>query len=155
MNIFISYSTKDMALIKEIETRLIPYGNIYYWDKDKQIGERDWDQIFNWICKSDIVLAIITENVVSRAMAVGNEIGFAKNQDKFIIPIITNNVSESELGCLKGITYERIDISNPWPVLEKIEATIRSKKEKEDFWRVIGIISLVLIVLIIWPRVSK
>ena len=148
MNIFISYSAKDLSLVKLIESKLVLYGDVKYWDKNKQIGEMDWNQIFNWIDDADIILPIITDNVVSRAMSVGNEIGHAIKQDKFIIPIVTNNVHESELGCLKGITYQRIDPKNPWLALQNIETKIESEKSKEDFWNLVFIVGLVI--LAIW-----
>ncbi len=130
MSIFISYSTDSKDLVKRIANYLEPLGDVSYWDQNKIPGEKDWDLIFDWIDDSDIVLAVITDKTISRAMAVGQEIGYAQDQGKYIIPLIAYKVEESELGCLKGIIYQRFDKDNPGPALLAIESSIKSWKKK-------------------------
>lgn len=132
MNIFISYSTEDLSLVNQIADYLKHHATVRYWAKDKKPGEKDWDQIFEWIDESDLMLAVITDNAVARGIAVGSEIGYAKKHEVGIIPVVADNVSESHLGCLKGITYERIDRDNPGPALEKVARRVREIK-RQDF----------------------
>ena len=93
-----------------------------------------------------MVLAVITDYAVGRAMAVGNEIGYAKKQEVTIIPIVADDVSESQIGCLKGITYERINRDNPGPALERIRDRILHIKRKGAWELAIGIVSIALMI---------
>lgn len=133
MKIFISYSTKDFNLVSEIENYLEKHAEIFYWKKDKILGKEAWDTIFNWIDRADLVLSVITGNTVSRAMAVGQEIGHAKAKHKTIVPIIGAEVPVDELGFLNGTTYEKIDRNNPGMAIQAVEkAIIQIKQETEQ-----------------------
>lgn len=77
--------------------------------------------------RGDVVF--ITDNAVSRAMAVGQEIGRAKTLGKTVIPVVTPNVPSSELGCLSGTTYQKIDPENPGVALNAIRRAILEKKQ--------------------------
>jgi hypothetical protein len=83
MKIFISYSTDDIRLVHKIATSLCSYSEVYYWAKDYIPGEEVWPTIFSWIDNSDLVIAVITDKTVSRAMSVGQEIGRAKTKNKW------------------------------------------------------------------------
>lgn len=146
MNIFISYSTDSQDIVKSIADYLKPLGAVRYWDQNKVLGEKDWELIFEWIDDSDIVLAVITDKTISRAMAVGQEIGYAKDAGKFIIPIVTQNVKETDLGLLKGITYQRISNDNPGPALSAVESRIRDWRRTDlikDVGIFLGIVALI------------
>jgi len=129
MNVFISYSADDLDLVNSIANQIKPHANVFYWDKNKQPGKEAWPTIYGWINQSDLVLAIITDNAVSRAMAVGQEIGRAKTLGKTVIPVVTPNVPSSELGCLSGTTYQKIDPENPGVALNAIRRAILEKKQ--------------------------
>lgn len=133
MNIFISYSTEDLSLVKKIIMQLGPFAKVSCWAKDHEPGQEIWPQIFGWIDAADIVLAVISDNTVVRAMSVGQEIGYAKKQDKLILPIITHNVSGTELGCLQGINYLRIDNNNPGPALQALQDWVIKKQEEKKY----------------------
>lgn len=79
---------------------------------------------------SDLVLVVIKGETVSRAMSVGQEIGHAQAMGKSIIPIVTPEVSASNLGLLSGITYQRIDRYNPKLAIRAIENLVLRKKEQ-------------------------
>jgi hypothetical protein len=144
VNVFISYSSRDTRIVQQIAGYLSQTANVLYWNKNQEPGRESWPSIFSWIDQSDIVLAFITGNTVERAMSVGNEIGHAKAKNKLIIPIVTVDVPESELGCLKGIIYQRFDMNNPGPAIKVVERVIlKKKKEKEeqaDAWRAIFLV---------------
>jgi hypothetical protein len=148
MKIFISYSTADLALVRDIANYIKPHAEVYYWAETKVPGQADWPTIFRWIEQSDLVLVVITERTLSRAMSVGQEIGYAKDKGKIVIPLITPYVNDGELGCLRGIIYQRIQPDNPWPALQLIEKVILAKKQeletKQALFVIGGIFLLIL-----------
>src|SRR3972149_10931372 len=102
MKIFISYSTPDIKVVELFANILSQYGDVKYWAENKILGEDSWKTIFSWIDSSDVVIALVTGNTLTRAMAVGQEIGYAKNKKK-IIPVVESSIPTTELGCLSGI----------------------------------------------------
>jgi len=62
-------------------------------------------------------------------MSVGQEIGRAKAKLKTVVPIVTPNVHSTELGCLAGTTYQKIDPENPGIALNAIKKVILEKKQ--------------------------
>jgi len=83
-------------------------------------------------------------------MAVGQEIGRAKAQGKTVIPVVTPNVPSSELGCLSGTTYQKIDPENPGVALNAIKQVILAKKQslenqKTMLFLVGGVLALFLL----------
>jgi hypothetical protein len=152
MRIFISYSSPDINIVSILADQLKMYGDIYYWDKDNTPGESAWEQIFSWIDNSDIVLVLITDATIARAMSVGQEIGKAKAGKKLIIPIVTSSVSKNDLGFLSDITYQEIDINNPAPAIYQIIELINCNN-KEEFQK----LSLVLVAIgfFIWLQNKK
>lgn len=128
--------------------------NVYYWDKNQQPGQDSWHSIYNWIDRSDIVIAVMTDRTVSRAMSVGNEIGYAKKADKIIVPLVSHKVKETDLGCLKGITYVRIDQRDMNPALNTIKRYISSLKAKQqkDLQRALLIIGGILLIMFLMSK---
>jgi hypothetical protein len=120
MNIFISYSTGDLKLVRKLAEGLELYADVFYWDKNKEPGEEVWPKIFEWIDKADKVIAVITDKTVSRGLAVGQEIGRAKAKGKIIIPLVLNTVDSSELGFLSGITYVPFSENNSIAAFQEI-----------------------------------
>ncbi len=126
MRVFISYSTQDMHIVKHLAMQLKVFGDVYYWAESNLPGQDTWPSIFNWIDLADIVIVLITGNTLSRAMAVGQEIGRAKSKGKTIIPIVSNSVPSNELGFLSGVTYQPIDVFDPHPAIDDITKIIRT-----------------------------
>ena len=147
MNTFLSYSVDDLALVERISEQLKPYTNLYYWDKSKEPGEDAWKQIFRWIDNSDLVVTIITDNAVARAMSVAQEIGYSKRANKLIIPLVGPNINPAELGCLQGVVHERIAADKIDGAISAIHRRINTIEEKERIQNIviIGIIVLALI----------
>jgi hypothetical protein len=130
MKIFLSYSTEDTALVSWIANQIRCHAEVYYWDESKVLGALAWETIYGWIDQSDLVIAVITDHTVHRAMSVGNEIGYAKKANKTIIPLITQNVPDSGLGCLSGVTYARITPNNLGAVLQTVQNIVIAKKRE-------------------------
>ena len=89
MKIFISYSTPDVFIVHNLAERIKPFAEVYYWAHSNLPGQEAWPSIFSWIDSSDLVIVLITDNTVRRAMAVGQELGRAKTQGRTIIPIVS------------------------------------------------------------------
>ena len=124
MRIFISYSNPDLAIVGTLANQLNIFGDVFFWNQSNVPGTVAWEQIYNWIDNSDIVLVLITGNTVTRAMSVGQEVGRAKAMDKYIIPIVSAGIPSSELGCLSGLNYQPIEVQNPLPAISKITEVV-------------------------------
>ena len=129
----ISYSTSDLSIVHELANRIKPFAEVYYWARNNLPGQEAWPTIFNWIDNSDLVITLITDNTVRRAMAVGQELGRAKTKGKTIIPIVSSRVPTSELGFLAGVTYQPIEVTNPQPAIDQVSRIVHAYKiEKEE-----------------------
>jgi hypothetical protein len=134
MKVFISYSVHDTTFVKTIADQLRPIAEqVLWWEESKEPGREVWPSIFGWIDQSDLILAVITDKTVTRAMAVGNEIGRAKTKGKPVIPLIAPDVKAGKLGCLSGVTYQQIDRGNPGPAMEAVKKVLlRMKKSAAE-----------------------
>jgi len=129
MKVFISYSVHDSEFVQEFANALKPHVEaLHYWEESKGLGEDAWTSIFSWIDEADLVLAVITDKTISRAMAVGNEIGHARAKGRKVIPLVAPGIDDGQLGCLKGVTYQRIDKDDPKPAIEAIAKEISRMK---------------------------
>lgn len=152
MKVFISYSAKDISLIRKfadgLQQQAAGVSRVHWWEDSKRPGKEAWPQIFRWIDEADLVLVIVTGNVLSRAMAVGNEVGYAKAKGKSIIPLISElsgwrmmlwrlgvantGISTEDLGCLGELVHVRINEHDPKAGIEKIKAELTQfAKEKQ------------------------
>lgn len=148
MNIFISYSVNDIKPVRMIANYISCHGQVFYWDKSREPGKEVWPLIFQWIDQSDIVIAVITDNTVRRAMAVGQELGHAKAKQKLIIPLVTSNVKASDLGFLSGIIYEKINPHNLGPALMAAEKAILQRRQQIQKETTIFVVGGILALLI-------
>lgn len=153
MKVFISYSTSDLNLVKQLVEYISQHAEVFYWDKTKVPGQETWPSIFEWIDKCDLVLAVITDTTVSRAMAVGQEIGRAKAMVKTIVPVVAPEVPSSELGFLSGINYQRIQRENPGPALQAIEKVVLNIKQQKEAQQTLLLIGGVI--ALIWLASNK
>lgn len=154
MNIFISYSTDDTTLIKKIASEIGRFENVYYWEQNKKPGKRVWQQIFKWIDESDIVLVVVTDNTVSNAMSVGQEIGRAITKNKLIIPLVSPSIDQNRLGCLQGIVYQPLDESKIDNVINNILKEILTirKENEQPSWLESTIVIAGLVLLVKWAN---
>lgn len=124
-NIFISYGDSDLKTVRMMHKSLKSIVRVDFWDKSKRPGKANWKQIFNWIKRSDLVLALVTEKTVSKSMSVGQEIGYAKAIGVDVVPIVQSLKLVTELGSLSGVTC--IDMSKS-DFMSKIRKIVSSKK---------------------------
>lgn len=151
MKIFISYSTQDINLVQLFANSLSSFGEVKFWAKDKVLGNEAWETIFSWIDDADVVLVLVTGNTVFRAMSVGQEVGRAKSKNRIIIPIVEKSVPSAELGFLSGITYQQIDLYNPFPAMNSIAQTVQQlsaeKTRKQNVALTFAVIGFFLLLL--------
>lgn len=150
MKVFISYSTPDLELVYKIAQYIKPHGEVFFWDKGKIPGQESWPTIFSWIDQADLVLAVITEKTLTRAMPVGQEIGRAQKGGKIIIPLVGPDVDSKDLGCLNGITFQRIHPGNPVPALQTIEQLAVARKQKVEQDQAIIIVGLIALLFVVF-----
>lgn len=128
MKTFISYSTPDTEIVRQLSEQILNHSEVFFWDENKVLGENAWHTIFEWIDNADLVIVVITDNTVHRAMSVGQEVGRALTKGKTIIPMVSKNVPSTELGCLNGITFQAIDVWNPTPAIQQVAQVAHNKK---------------------------
>ncbi|HUU16889.1 MAG TPA: toll/interleukin-1 receptor domain-containing protein [Sedimentisphaerales bacterium] len=130
--LFISYSSKDETIVSQVAQELSPFAEIKYWSESKELGQPSWQQIDNWISQSEATLVLITGNTVNRGLSVGKEVGISRSKNKKIIPFVSKNVPENELGFLEQIAYERIDLDDPQKSIEIIVKNIKELYQIEE-----------------------
>jgi len=93
---------------------------------------------------------VITDATVSRAMAIGQEIGHARARGKTIIPFVGEGVQKSELGCLEGVIYEVFSKDNQDRAIMNIKHQIENMiKQKDDQKKALILIGCFIAVLFI------
>lgn len=141
MRVFISYSTPDLGIVHRLANQIKPLSEVFYWAESKLPGQEAWRSIFGWIDQADLVIVLITGNTVSRAFAVGQEVGRAVTQGRTIVPIVSSDVPSSELGCLGSITYQPINLADPQPAIEQVSRVVHAYKldrqEKQKQWLIL------------------
>jgi len=147
MRLFISYSTDDLDTVKKLAKSLSEHAEVKYWAKSKEPGKAAWETIFGWIDSADLVVAVITDKTVSRAMAVGQEIGRARAKKRTIVPLVAPGVKDTDLGCLDGITYITLSEDSLEEVSDTLKKLIyKTKKKKEqanrNFWTTLTVLGL-------------
>lgn len=132
MNVFISYSVADLDLLHQVADAIAAGGDQpLCWDTSKVPGQEVWASIFQWIDSSDLVVVIITDATVGRAMSVGQEVGHARARGKPIVPLVAAGVMPGDLGCLSGVTYQQISRENPARALQVVQQVIHGMKLKK------------------------
>ncbi len=130
--LFISYSSKDETIVNKVAQELSPFAEVKYWSDSKKLGEPSWQQIEEWIDQSEATLVMITDNTVNRGLSVGKEIGISKARSKKIIPFVSKDVPEKELGFLEQIAYERIDLGDLQESIKIIVKNIKALYQIEE-----------------------
>ncbi len=149
MNIFISYSGQDTDLVKAIADAIDDAGHeVWWWDERNVPGKQSWEEIFSWIDEADLVLAVITDNAISRAMAMGNEIGYAIASDKTIIPIVKHSVRQEDIGCLIGMTYVPLVEHDMESSIDEVLRSIKREKGEQFVKLAKGVLGIVAAIAI-------
>ena len=132
MNVFLSYSARDTVMVGKVAQAVRPYADeVYWWHESQEPGKDAWESIFDWVEDSTIVLAIITDKTLSRAMSVGNEIGYARANNIKVIPLVAPGIKHSDLGCLNGTTTIPLDPEKVHDSLTKLIPILKREGFKE------------------------
>jgi len=150
MKLFISYSGKDTRRVQRIaeKSREQFKAEVHWWEGSNRPGKDAWTQIFQWIDDAELVLVVISGNVLSRGLSVGNEVGFAKAKGKLIIPVIIEKhgwiaklvrwlggkagIGTDDLGCLGGLSHIRIDEKCPDAGMGKLNAELKRIADEQQ-----------------------
>ncbi len=152
MKIFISYSVADIDILHQVAAAIRFGGDEpLCWDASKVPGQEVWPSIFQWIDSCDLVVVIITDKTVARAMAVGQEVGRARAKGKTIVPLVSAGVNPNELGFLSGIIYEQINHENPAHAMQSMQRAIHGMKlkkteERNQLFVLAGLVGLMFLI---------
>ena len=113
----------------------MPNAEFFYWSKSEEPGKQAWAQITEWITHCDLFIVVITGHSVQRGLAVGKEVGVARNQAKKILPLVCTRVPDDEITFLEGIPYEAIDLLNPDQAVQRVMEVIAKLYEKRRLER--------------------
>jgi hypothetical protein len=87
LKVFISYAHQDKTFIKKLTGELENQGMKVWWDFDSLKGGQDWQkEIERGIKQSDFFLVALTPDAIASEW-VGNEITYASQAQKTIIPL--------------------------------------------------------------------
>lgn len=87
VKVFISYSHQDKSFVKKLSAELEGQGVKVWWDYDSLQGGQDWQkEIELGIKQCDFFLVVLTPEAVESEW-VGNEITYAGQAQKMIIPL--------------------------------------------------------------------
>lgn len=132
MRVFVSYSVADVDLLQQVVGTIRAGGDEpLCWDTSKVPGQEVWQSIFAWIDSADLVVVIITDQTVSRAMSVGQEVGRARAKGKPIVPLVSADVKAADLGCLNGVIYQPISREQTQQALAGVARVIEGMKLKK------------------------
>jgi len=135
--VFISYSRKDLELVKEIKAEIDRQVGIDCWmDLDGiESGEQFEDVIINAICKCDTILFMMSANSMQSEWAL-DELDFAKHEKKRIVLVSIDNTEMSGKFYFRYHKYDIITWNNQ-PQREKLIRNLKSwigieQKEKGE-----------------------
>lgn len=148
MKVFISYSTDDLSLVKQIADQIKPLAEVFYWANTQIPGEHAWNQIYGWIDQADAVIAVVTDKTVSRGISVGQEVGRAIAKQRTVIPLVGADVPVTELGCLHELTHVRLNQNDPNAAFQAISQHIANRAaaiQSQNFWAIV-----LGVILVVW-----
>lgn len=124
-DVFISYSRKDLELVKDIKKEIDRLVGIDCWmDLDGiESGEQFEDVIINAICKCDTILFMMSANSMQSEWAL-DELDFAKHEKKRIVLV---SIDKSEMAGKFYFRYHKYDTIT-WTNLPQREKLIRNLK---------------------------
>jgi len=114
MKVFISYSSKDTRLRKEISECLKDLGHSVWADKSLKSGQEWWQEILREIRKADVVISLISRNY-NESEACDLELAYAHDLSKQLLPIKIANISNQllpiSLSRLQILDYKSLSVT--------------------------------------------
>jgi len=128
-NIFISYSTKDLDVVKKFQSILndTPDLNVFVAEDSVKVGERLSATIQNSINNSHLFLLLWSKNS-KESDWVSQEIGIAKQADKDILPILLDKDLNAP-GFISDLKYVSAH-ENLEKTVKEVQKEIQKRAEK-------------------------
>ena len=131
-DVFISYSRKDLELVKKIKAEIDRLVGIDCWmDLDGiESGEQFEDVIINAICKCDTILFMMSANSMQSEWAL-DELDFAKHEKKRIVLVGIDNTEMSGKFYFRYHKYDTItwnDISQHNKLIKDLTKWLEKKE---------------------------
>lgn len=150
-NVFISHSTHDQGLVISLASLISKYGiGVFVAEWYLSPGERLDNKVFDQINNSDCVVVLLTHKGI-RSNWVQQEVGYALNSQKPLIPLVEKGIDQKDLGALQGKEYIEYDPYQPYQALTRTATYVSSlhlkKTEKEKALLVAGGILAFLLLL--------
>lgn len=139
--VFLSHSVSDddLPYLAELERRSQQIGiGLYLAERSPQPGTPLSTKVRNNITRADLVPALLTRQGVASAW-VNQEIGFAVNQNKRILPVLEKGVSPP--GVIAGMEYVRLDPERPHDAFDRVVAFLGKLKADKEFWGTVALIA--------------
>lgn len=130
--VFISHSTRDQGLVISLANLLSKYGaKVFVAEWYLAPGERLDKKVFEQIGNSDCVVVLLTRNGM-RSNWVQQEIGFASNSKRPLIPLVEKGTDPKDLAALQGKEYIEYDPDRPQQALVRTATYVKSLKLKKE-----------------------
>ena len=149
--VFISHSTRDRGIVVSLANLLSRFGvevNVANWYL--MPGARIDEKVFQQIKESDCVVALLTQDGI-RINWVHQELGYAINAGRQIIPLVQRGTDPTSLASLQGREYIEFDPREPQQALLSTSGYVQSlklnKEEREKALLVAGGILAFLLLL--------
>jgi hypothetical protein len=137
--VFVSHSVghDDTRLLDELERQAKTLGiRFYLAERDVQPGSPLSVKIRNAIVRADLVVALLTKQGATSPW-VNQEIGFARQQNKRIVPLLEDGVKPP--GIIVEMEQVRFRRDRPSEALELVTSYLRKMKSNKEFWVGVGI----------------
>lgn len=112
MNLFISYSRRDLEVVEDIINDCRSLGHNVWYDKELSGGQSWWNQILKNIRECDLVLFMVSEKS-NNSTACKREYTYASQLHKRILPVIVDEVSTNllppELTAMQFVDFTKRD----------------------------------------------
>lgn len=136
--VFVSHSTKDLDIVKELAKWLrLNRVVVHVAESQIQAGKSVTKKVSGLLESSDCIIAILTIDG-ARSEWVNQEIGYAMRAGKLVVPIVEEGVKVK--GFLESLEYIPFDRRNPYDAVTRAVEYLRTlavRKEEEERGRII------------------
>lgn len=130
--VFISHSTRDRGLVIALARLFSKLGvEVFVADWNLTPGERIDKRVFREIEDADCVVVLLTKNGM-RSNWVQQEIGFALQKRRPLIPLVEKGTDRRELAFLQLNNYIEYDPLQPEQAMMRISTFMKSSKIKKE-----------------------
>jgi len=149
-NVFFSHSSADRHWVERIVKSAQSTGiSIYLHEYDPQPGRSIADKIKQRIRSCDAFVVLITPSSQYSAY-VHQEIGFAEDIPKPIIPLVQPGTDERSLGMLQGREYIAFDLYNPDKAISTLLGHLQKLKGAKESGAAILVLATAALLLLAW-----